>query len=154
MVEYRFVEETELLELIRLSLKIFKPTDGEKNSHHQSELWKQHLDEGGFIIGLYVNGKLVGYNFGYPKDEKEFHYWMGGVLENFRGKGYGRELLERQEKMVKDRGFTEITVNTYEHMWPVQFGFLQRHGYKVYKTEEQVWDGKKVIKSFLRKDLF
>lgn len=154
MIEYKEVSLAEIPGLIKISLDIFDPVDGDKNSHHQIQKWKQHLDEGGIVLGLYVDGKLVGYNFGYPYSPDEWHYWMGGILEEYRGNGYGRSLLEKQEEFARNKGYTSVSVNTYEHMWPVQFSFLQRHGYKVYKTEDQVWDdGQKVVKSFLRKEL-
>lgn len=144
----------DIKDLIELSLKIFNPHDGSSNSHHQIDRWQKHLKEGGKIWVVKDGDEIVGYNFGYPEKEKTFHYWMGGILEEYRNRGYGTKLLGMQEKYAKNNGFFEITVNTYQHMWPNQYQFLIKHGYKIYKTEETKWsDGSRKIKSFFKKIL-
>ena len=141
-------------DLIELSLKIFNPYDGRSNSHHQINRWQKHIIEGGKIWVVKNGDEIVGYNIGYPENKKVFHYWMGGILEEFRSKCYGTKLLDIQENYTRQNGFSEITVNTYQHMWPNQYQFLIKHGYKIYKTEETKWnDGSSKIKSLFKKVL-
>lgn len=140
-------------EVLKISLSIFKPKD-RKERHHNPRVWESYLDQGGLLFGAFEEDKLVGYNFGYPVNEKEYHYWMGGVLEEYRGFGIGRLLLEKMEEGIRKLGFSEVTVNTYEKLWTVQFEFLKRHGYKITDQKEVDWeDGTKNVKTFFSKQL-
>ena len=144
--------EQDISSVLPLSSKIFGQQIG--TFHHIFSKWTDHYKNDGILLGAFKDNELVGYIFGYRVDEDEFHYWMGGVGEKHRGNGIGRSLLTELEKKVKEEGYKKITVNTYKEKWQVQYGFLLRHGYNVYKEEEIKWDdGKMHIKSFLIKNL-
>ncbi len=140
-------------QIIEMSLQIMKPYDGRNNSRHQKDWWVESYHKNGVLLGAFVDDQLVGYNFGFAYSPDEYHYSMGGILEQFRGRGLGKKMLQEQERLAKEAGYKEITVNTYKHMWPVQYQLLLKSGYTVYKEEENQWGEQTVIKSSFRKDI-
>lgn len=153
MVEIKKLAAYDLEKAINLSREIFKPQGEEDSPFHDAARWKEYLDKGGLLLGAFVDGELAGYNLGYPVDDQEFHLWMGGVAERFRGTGLATHLLEEEERLAKEQGYRILTVNTYQEKFPVMFSFLSRHGYSIYKQEEKDWRGDKVIKSYFRKEI-
>jgi ribosomal protein S18 acetylase RimI-like enzyme len=153
--EVKKLKRDNIEEVIKLSLIIFKPSIKflDKDAHNYQK-WIANFEINGVILGVFEKQALVGYVFAYCREKDILHYTMGGVKEDFRGHGLGRLLLEELEKEARKNDFRGITVNTYEDFWPVQYGFLKRHGYKLYKQEYNIKsDGKQHRKSYLKKKL-
>jgi len=65
--------------------------------------------------------------------EIEFLY----VNPAFRGKGYGKKLLESVENEAKEKGIKRILLNTYSFQAP---GFYQQMGYEEILSVDPVFD--------------
>ncbi len=77
----------------------------------------QQLEEGYIYRGLYVDGKLAGYS-GSEKQEDRVFISKLYVLEQYRGHGYGRKLVEDMIALYPEYRSFYLTVNkhnpTYE----------------------------------------
>lgn len=70
-----------------------------------------------------VIGVLKGHSY-----YNEVHIGELIILEQYRGQGIGRKLLERAEKHFADSGFESITLSTYGFQAPE---FYKKCGYEV-----------------------
>jgi GNAT superfamily N-acetyltransferase len=59
------------------------------------------------------------------------HIDILSVAAHLRGRGYGRQLMERAEALARERGCGGAWVDTYSFQSP---GFYQRLGYRVFGT--------------------
>jgi predicted GNAT superfamily acetyltransferase len=143
MIEIRELKEEMIQEAHELSVEIFGA--GATDEKHSIEKWKEHLKEGGLLLGAYDAGRLVGFKFGYQREPGSFHSWLGGVCEEYRRRGIARNLMERQEEWVRAHGYHFLTVNTYKDKFPAMYELLMSAGYQV--TEQEGG------KSFFRKKL-
>jgi predicted GNAT superfamily acetyltransferase len=126
MIEIRELKEGMIQEAHELSVEIFGA--GATDEKHSIEKWKEHLKEGGLLLGAYDAGKLVGFKFGYQREPESFHSWLGGVREEYRR-------MERQEEWVRAHGYRFLTVNTYKDKFPAMYELLTNAGYQVTAQE-------------------
>jgi ribosomal protein S18 acetylase RimI-like enzyme len=66
-----------------------------------------------------VDGKVVGFKFGYFQSPTEFFSWLGGVVPEFRRKQIAKKLAEEMEKRVREKGVKFIrmmTLNKFRNM--------------------------------------
>lgn len=59
------------------------------------------------------------------------HIDILSVAAHLRGRGYGRQLMEKAEALARERGCAGVWVDTYSFQLP---GFYQRLGYRVFGT--------------------
>lgn len=90
--------------------------------------------EDGIFLVAEVEGKLIGYVNGGPKDmfhrkSKYFEIENVGVVPDFRGQGIGKELMEQITELAKLGGFTKIYVMSY-YRNAKAVGFYKSLGYK------------------------
>jgi ribosomal protein S18 acetylase RimI-like enzyme len=73
------------------------------------------------------NGKLIGVLIGYTMHEEVYvdDLW---VDENYRGNGYGKELMESVEEKFKNKGYNNINLYTKEFQAPY---FYKKLGYEL-----------------------
>ncbi len=139
MIEIRPLNESEIPDAHRLSVEIF---DGEgENGKYGIQQWRDKLAQHGLIFGALDGERLVGFKFGYARDPGTFHSWLGGVCNEYRRRGIMRQLTTTQEAWAANHGFSRLTVNTYQHKFPAMYQFLEKSGYKIDKTHEEI-DGK------------
>jgi len=151
-LEVKVLGKNDIKNAVEISKIIFNPSS-KYLRYHKTKVWEEIMNHGGILLGALEDGKLIGFAFGHPKEENTFHYWMGGVLEEYRNRGLGTKLLEILEQVVLEKGFVSITVNTFQEKYPVQFELLKKHGYEIYKTENEIEDGVHMTKSYLSKKL-
>ncbi len=98
-----------------------------KNFMHSFEDFSLIIKEGDVIAGGIVAESMS------DLLEIEFLY----VNPAFRGKGYGKKLLESVEKEAKEKGIKRILLNTYSFQAP---GFYQQMGYEEILSVDPVFD--------------
>ncbi|MAD97696.1 MAG: GNAT family N-acetyltransferase [Flavobacteriaceae bacterium] len=67
----------------------------------------------------YGNGNLIGFKIGYQYNESTFYSWVGGVHEDFRGKGIASELLQRQHLEAKKQGYSKMRTKSMNRFKPM-----------------------------------
>lgn len=141
--------------VIELSVGIFKPREGRADAHHDPKKWRHNLKKNGFILGAVMGGKLAGYVFFYDKDPepKTSHCWMAGVDERSRGQGILKALMDRAFEMLREQGYTTVTLNSYPESFPAMIDYLNKYGFAAYKEEMTDHYGTPSRKVFFRKKL-
>ena len=95
--------------------------------------FKSKAPAGALVLLCRVEEKSVGFKIGYPISENEFYSWLGGVLPEYREQGVAQQLLDSQERWVRNQGYTKISVksmNRYSSM----IRFLVKNGYQIVKV--------------------
>jgi GNAT superfamily N-acetyltransferase len=94
--------------------------------------------------------ELIGFKIGYRESETIFYSWLGGVLENFRGRGIGQQLMDRQHDHCRQNGYGLVktkTMNQWRHMLMLNL----KNGFEITET----YPGKNgALKIVLTKSLF
>lgn len=155
VIEIRLLTEKEIPQVVQLSASIFTPIVKELGNDEKPELWDEQFRENGLLLGAYVDKQLAGYAFFFEKekDSGAAHCWMTGVLEKYRGQGVLSQLMDEGQKQLQEKGYKQITVNTFEEKFPNMYAYLLKHGFTLYKEEQKEWQGKSVTKSFFKKQL-
>jgi len=83
--------------------------------HHISiEMVAHKIDEGEIIVAM-EDGSVIGWlRFGYFWDSIPFMNMLT-VVESYRGKGIGTQLVTHWETMLREQGFTEVLTSTLAH---------------------------------------
>jgi len=95
---------------------------------------REKVKDGTLILVSEHHGELVGFKIGYPLNETDFYSWLGGVVPEQRKLGSAKRLLVLQEKLVREREFSNITVksmNRYRSMRQM----LTANGYDITGVE-------------------
>lgn len=155
MIEIKTLSEKDIPQVVQLSAAIFTPIVQQLGNDEKPELWQEQLRQNGLLLGAYIDDQLAGYAFFFEKEKDggSSHCWMTGVLEKYRGQGILSRLMDEGQRLLQERGYKQITVNTFEEKFPTMYAYLQTHGFILYKEEQKDWQGKSVKKSFFRKQL-
>jgi len=94
-------------QVVRLNQEIFGPESRLQSAPEKDEL---------MLLAAFAGDRLIGYKIGYPVNQLTFYSWMGGVDPEFRGRGIGKELLQRQHQWCQKQGYLEITTKT-QNRW-------------------------------------
>lgn len=86
------------------------------------------------ILVAEVEGLLVGFKVGHPKNNTEYYSWLGGVVPAYRHAGVAQELLSFQENWVKSSGFKCISVKSMNR-FPSMLRLLIKNSYKIKEVE-------------------
>ena len=86
------------------------------------------------ILVAEEDNKIVGFKIGYELNDEEFYSWLGGMDPNYRHLGLAQRLLELQEKMVRDKGYTSIFVKSM-NQFPAMIRLLVKNHYKIKYVE-------------------
>lgn len=155
MIEIKTLSEKDIPQVVQLSASIFTPIVNQLGNDKKPELWQEQLRQNGLLLGAFDGDKLVGYAFFFEKEKNSnsAHCWMTGILEQYQGKGILSQLFSEGERLLKEWGYKQMTVNTFEEKFPTMYGYLQKHGFTLYKEEQKEWQAKSVTKSFFSKQL-
>ena len=63
----------------------------------------------------HLEGNPVGFAAGYRRSPNVFYLNYLGLLADYRGQGWGRQMLERQEAFAQARQYRRIEFNTFNH---------------------------------------
>jgi GNAT superfamily N-acetyltransferase len=84
------------------------------------------------------NGGLVGWSHGVEQEmlelDRRCEIWGLVVVENERGRGVGRRLIEAVENWARERGLADMSVRS-NVIRPESHPFYERIGYTRYKTQ-------------------
>jgi GNAT superfamily N-acetyltransferase len=64
------------------------------------------------LLVALVQGRVVGYKFGYEERPGRFYSWIGGVDPDFRRRGIARALMARQHRLLERAGFRTVRSQT------------------------------------------
>ena len=70
-------------------------------------------------IIAYNEREVVGFKIGYKYNETTFYSWIGGVLPNYRKRGIGKKLAEKQENIVKEKGYIKLRTKSMNRFKPM-----------------------------------
>lgn len=65
------------------------------------------------------NAAWIACKLGYRDDDGAYYSWMGGVAPEWRGRGYGRALMEAQHQWCREKGYIRVrtkTLNRWRNM--------------------------------------
>ena len=99
-------------------------------SRHSGTRWSDYIDAGGFALGAFSNGRLVGIGAVVPHLRPEIaQLAFLHVSESFRATGIGRRLSDELDLIARDAGDTEIVVSATPSENTVRF-YMSR-GYEL-----------------------
>lgn len=78
-----------------------------------------HTKEDLVIISVIVNNKVAGFKIGYRYNETTFYSWVGGVLADFRRKGIAQKLANKQEELVRLKGYKRLRTKSMNRFKPM-----------------------------------
>ncbi|WP_155593257.1 GNAT family N-acetyltransferase [Lysinibacillus cavernae] len=106
-----------MLEKVRIR-KVMTPIEIAEVQKLNAEIWGSQaipshqllaaVQNGGLIVGAYLEEKLIGFNYcfvGYRNREIYFHSHMIGVEKAYREQGVGELLKHTQQEYAKENGF-------------------------------------------------
>jgi len=96
---------------------------------------RSRLADGALILIYEIADVPVAFKIGYPLNSDEFYSWLGGVLPNHRKAGIAQQLLDYQERWVKEQGYRTISVNSMNR-YPSMIRLLVRNGYRIFKVDD------------------
>lgn len=64
------------------------------------------------FVRCFVEKSLVGFKLGYQADDRVYYSWLGGVSPEFRGLGFGKDMMNLQHDWCKQHGYKSITTKT------------------------------------------
>lgn len=108
------LSDAQIMREIRNNCRDYMTKSSAYISEKQQEFWFKSLDKSRmrmFLMHLSYHG--VAFNtigFGYCKNDKDETYLTGGLLEQYRGKGYGRILFNHLLNAAKEFN-TKITLD-------------------------------------------
>lgn len=102
-----------------------------KNIYAKSEFDRRLSQTDSIILVAEENGIPVAFKCGYRgSDSKDYYSWMGGVIPNFRHKGYAGILLEEMENRTRSLGYQKLSFKTLnEHK--AMLIFALKHGFEI-----------------------
>ena len=96
------------------------------------------------------DGEIIGYLWGYEKDEGNFHISHIGVRQDFKRQGIGRALLRKCERTCRFRGYRVLSTTTENRFRGMLILSLQEGFY----IEGVTWiTGASELRLLLRKEL-
>lgn len=113
-MEIKELTKKDIAAAIDLDLSIVETGKGKSDPYHDVQKWRHYLDDGGILLGAFVNSNLIGYLMSRRESKRHFHVWMGGIKPEFRRRSLMTKLLEVLENRLKKEGYRRLTVNTYE----------------------------------------
>ncbi|MGE7930751.1 GNAT family N-acetyltransferase [Lysinibacillus xylanilyticus] len=106
-----------MLERVRIQ-KVMAPTEIEEVQSLNESIWGSQaipshqllaaVQNGGLILGAYLDEKLIGFNYcfvGYRDGKMYLHSHMIGVEKTYREQGVGELLKHAQQEYAKEHGF-------------------------------------------------
>ena len=78
---------------------------------------------------------IIAFTICYERYPNYYHIWQLGVLEEYRGSGYGKALYEKVEKTAQDLEYKGVTMNTFNKFANNLVLAISR-GYKIYGLEK------------------
>jgi len=130
MIKIKQLHKTDFPVVINLSLSIFKPKARKDDRYHNIKNWEDHFKQKGVLLGAFLNNELVGYLFCYEREPNlnSLHCWMAGVSEEYRRQGILKKLMLKLTKLLKEKGFKALTINTWPEKFPAMYAYLTKHG--------------------------
>lgn len=102
-----------------------------------------------FNLAYSKNDQLIGFKVGYEKKHCSFYSWLGGVKEEFRGRGIATKLMQDQHRWLIENHYKSITTHTANHFKEMLILNL-KNGFDVTGTNINSKGEQRLI---LRKDL-
>lgn len=139
-MRYELITESNLDLAVKVQNEIFPEEDGKQNfidsinkDPYRKELTYYLVFDGDTPVG--VSG-LYSYHE-YPDDS-----WLGwyGVLEKYRGKGYGSKIFDHFEKTSKEKGYKSIRLYTDINMYKDAINLYYKKGMISEKYENEKED--------------
>jgi len=78
---------------------------------------------------------IIAFAMCYERYPSYYHIWQLGVLEEYRGNGYGKELYKKIEYMAKELGYKGVSMNTFNR-FQINLILAIKRGYKIYGLEK------------------
>ncbi len=96
-----------------------------RNTNRPSRLRLATIHPKRLVLGLYNQTELIGYSIsGIQSDNSAFLFWMY-VNADYRGKGYGKDLLVSTQENLQQKNIDSISLITHN-----QQHFYERHGFE------------------------
>ena len=124
-------------------------SDNDKKLYHPHPFTKEALfdllikDYDHYFVML-IEDELVGYSMLRTFNKYEIPTYGQVIWEEYRGKGYGSEILEETLKEAVDLGFNIVKLKVYPHN-KTAYNLYIKHGFKeIGKEGNEIWMEKKL----------
>jgi len=99
---------------------IFK-VDNKELQETKERLSKKRLTDKNNILLLlaYYKNEIAGFKIGYEEKDRVFYSWLGGVKKKYRKKNIASDLMNKQHKWCRTKGYLMVrteTKNIYREM--------------------------------------
>ena len=115
----------------------------ELDSYLSLEEFKAKVSDGALVLVYEAEGKAIAFKIGYPLSQNEFYSWLGGVLPEYRKEGVAQQLLDYQERWVRDKGYMKLSVKSMNR-YPSMIRFLVKNKYQIAKVEHFETDNERI----------
>lgn len=86
----------------------------------------------GIVFQAMIDGEMVGVLIGYANDYQNFQGYISlfGILEEYRGMGIGKKLLQAMLDICRSRGMKELALDVHKQNEAAQ-KFYQKNGFTI-----------------------
>jgi len=119
-------------------------SDEDKKMYHPHPFTKETLEklidiDYDYYFVKISNGKIVGYSMLRTFGKYTIPTYGQVIWEEFRGKGFGSQILEETINEAKNLGFGIVKLKVYEHN-EVAYNLYIKHGFKKIGVEgDEIW---------------
>jgi GNAT superfamily N-acetyltransferase len=89
------------------------------------------------VLVAWCGDQPVGFKAGYDRyRDGSWYSWMGGVIAPWRGRGIAQQLLDAQQRWVREQGYSLLYVKT-RNRHKKMIAFLAANDFDVVRVEEK-----------------
>jgi len=97
----------------------------------------EYIDKGRACFVLYDGDELVGSCAVMPLDKQVAKLRRMYLKSEYRGKGFGSQMLREAEKFARSKGFKKLVLTTHSHLSRA-IAFYKRSGFKETGSDEDI----------------
>lgn len=118
-------------------MKLDRAVFGLSRTHEEIESKLRQQKDVHITVAL-INGKFVGYGIGY-EERGRYYLWSLAVLQEYRKKGIGSEIIEEQIRFAKEKGHSSFLVKT-SNKWKDMLRLLLKKRFNIIGFKEHEWE--------------
>lgn len=82
-----------------------------------------------FIVAI-KDKKVIAFKIGYRMNKSKYYSWLGAVKKEYQNNGIANQLMKRQHRIAKEKGYKVIQTKT-QNKWKAMLILNLKHGFDI-----------------------